>query len=358
MNATPAPSLATPPTRRPWMPRTAYATAAARSHEHGERIIARLAAAGVEVIELKGNRLPPLKKATQAATYAAAKRTLAIVTAPAGQFKLQPIPPSADYQFHLAQGCPAHCQYCYLAGSLTGPPVTRVYANLHDILGNTLRYDSGRDETTYEVSCYTDPLGIEPVCGSLAQAIRWFGDEASQSGGVRRTLRWVTKFDDVTSLVGLPHGGRTRCRFSVNADQATGTMEGGTAPVPARLAAAARLAADGYPVGLVVAPIMPAGDWRRQYALLFNQVEDTLGEVGDLTFELITHRFTPSSKDQLLQWYPKTKLDLDESTRANKRNKFGGVKFVYARDQMTEMKDWFTRQIERRFESGRVLYWT
>ena len=46
----------------------------------------------------------------------------------------QPIPPSADWRIDLARGCPAHCQYCYLAGSLTGPPVTRVYANLDEVL--------------------------------------------------------------------------------------------------------------------------------------------------------------------------------------------------------------------------------
>jgi hypothetical protein len=32
--------------------------------------------------------------------------------------RLQPIPPSADWRLDLAEGCPAHCQYCYLAGSL------------------------------------------------------------------------------------------------------------------------------------------------------------------------------------------------------------------------------------------------
>jgi len=63
-----------------------------------------------------------------------AKSTLAIVISPPSKRKLQPIPPSADWRFDLAEGCPAHCQYCYLAGSLSGPPVTRVYANIEEIL--------------------------------------------------------------------------------------------------------------------------------------------------------------------------------------------------------------------------------
>lgn len=31
------------------------------------------------------------------------------------------------------RGCPAHGNYCYLAGSLKGAPITRVYANLPEI---------------------------------------------------------------------------------------------------------------------------------------------------------------------------------------------------------------------------------
>ena len=59
---------------------------------------------------------------------------MAVVVAPPSTIKPQPIPPSADWRIDLAEGCPGHCQYCYLAGSLSGPPITRVYANLDDVL--------------------------------------------------------------------------------------------------------------------------------------------------------------------------------------------------------------------------------
>jgi spore photoproduct lyase len=68
---------------------------------------------------------------------------MAIVVSPPSRRKLQPIAPSADWRFDLAEGCPAHCQYCYLAGSLSGPPVTRVYADVDEILGG-LAATSGR----------------------------------------------------------------------------------------------------------------------------------------------------------------------------------------------------------------------
>ena len=78
----------------------------------------------------------------------------------------------------------------------------------------------------------------------------------------------------------------------------------------------------------------------------------------DLTVEVITHRFTPGSKEVLLQWYPSTKLEMDESVRRRKRTKFGGEKYVYPTDVMREMRCWFTDQLARRLPDAPLLYWT
>ena len=78
----------------------------------------------------------------------------------------------------------------------------------------------------------------------------------------------------------------------------------------------------------------------------------------DLTAELITHRFTPGSKDVLMGWYPQTQLEMDESTRTSKRGKFGGVKHVYPKDVMKELRGWFEGAIAERLPACRVLYWT
>ncbi len=55
---------------------------------------------------------------TEPENYKIAKNTLAIVNAPPSAFNLRASLPSADWQFHLAGGCPAHSQYGYLAESL------------------------------------------------------------------------------------------------------------------------------------------------------------------------------------------------------------------------------------------------
>lgn len=336
-----------------WKPRHIYFTAAAFAEAHGRRIAERLDQLQLSYEVLSANRLPKLGGSTVRETYKKAKNTLAIVTAPPSSMKLTPIPPSADWQFHLAKGCPAHCQYCYLAGSLPGAPVTRVYANLDQILDNNANYiDPAQAVTSFEASCYTDPLGIEHLTGSISRSIEWFGQQPEAH------LRWVTKYDAVDPLLNLQHNGQTRCRMSLNADWVTRRLEGGTADLAARLVALRKLAVAGYPLGAVLAPLMPFEGWREDYTQLLDQLQATLDLKVDLTFELITHRFTPGSRDILLDWYPNTSLDFDEEKRAKKRNKFGSHKFVYTREQMVELKEWFTGQIASRFPEAEVLYFT
>ena len=333
-----------------WTPKRVLFTPDALEQPFGQKMYERMTALGLDITELPSNRVTGLRGEDERETYRLAKQTLAVVNAPPGMMKLQPIPPSADWQFHLAKGCPAHCQYCYLAGSLSGPPVTRVYANLPEILSYLAGYEDG--PTTFEVSCYTDPLGLEHLTGSLSECIRYFGTRTDGH------LRFVSKFDAVDGLLDLPHNGQTRARASVNAAPISTRMEGGTAPVSARLKAICKLAAAGYPVGLVVAPIMPIEDWREHYTALFSEIEATLDLPCDLTFELISHRFTPGSKEVLEGWYPNSSLEMNEGERSVKRNKFGGLKYVYDKETMGELRAFFEREISLRFPKAELLYWT
>ena len=335
-----------------WLPKQVLITPDAYQEDWGQQIVDRVKGFDIPVKKLTQNRITGLRGKNERETYAIAKKTLAIVNAPAGQLKLTPIPPSADWQFHLAQGCPAHCQYCYLAGSLSGVPVVKVYANLPQILNNLSNYERDDLNTSYEVSCYTDPLGIEHLTGSLAECIRYFGTRETAH------LRWVSKFDRVDSLLDLPHNKHTRCRVSVNADPVSHSMEGGTATVANRLRGLRKLAKHGYPIGIVIAPIMAIADWQIHYTNLFDLIEQTIDVKCDLTFELITHRFTPKSKEVLQTWYPNSKLDLEADNRSQKRNKFGGIKYIYDRNTMSELKEFVGSQIKTRFNNAQILYWT
>jgi len=356
MPAGEAPARAHPP----WRPKRVLVTPSALGWAHGAAMVERAAALGAEVVRLKADRLSGLPD-----TYRDAKTTLAVVVASPSRRRLQPIPPSADWRFDLAEGCPAHCSYCYLAGSLAGPPIIRAYANLPEILaalppalgqGTVTSRSAARaaEGTTYEASCYTDPLGIEHITGSLAETVRFFGAWDAEAG-----LRFTTKYDAVGPLLNLAHGRRVRIRFSVNARGAE-RHEGGAPRMPARLAAMRRAALAGYRIGLTVAPILPLPDWREGYDALLADCAAALAGAPDpdLTVELITHRFTEGSRTVLQGWYPGSGLEMDPAQRTRKLTKFGSAKYVLTRERMTEMRAGLEASVARHLPGARVLYWT
>ena len=359
-----APAPKPPRPHAPWVPKRVLVTPAALSWPQGAAMAERAAALGAEVVRLKADRLSGLPD-----TYRDAKTTLAIVAASPSRRRPQPIPPSADWRFDLAEGCPAHCQYCYLAGSLGGPPIVRAYANLPEIFaelppllgkGGVTSTDPARmaEGTTFEASCYTDPLGIEHITGALAEAVRFFGGWDAPSGQEMQ-LRFTTKYDAVEPLLGLAHNRRTRIRFSLNS-RAAERFEGGAPRMPLRLAAMRKAALAGYRIGLTVAPIMPLPDWEAEYDRLLSDCAAALEGAADpdLTVELITHRFTEGSKKVLQDWYPGSRLDMDEASRARKTTKFGSVKWVFPRDAMKGMRAALEAAVARRLPMARVLYWT
>ncbi len=362
-----APRTITPRTMaaRPWLPKRVLVTRSAMTWDHGRQIAERAAALGVAVEVLPSDRLTLNLPDDPRRAYAEAKRTLAVTVAPPSKLRLQPIAPSADWRVDLAEGCPAHCSYCYLAGSLKGPPITRAYANLPEIVAALPAYlgegtitsrskTRASEGTTYEASCYTDPLALEHLTGSLSALIAAFG---AWQAPVQ--LRFTTKFDAVEPLLGLDHQGRTRMRASINPAEYA-RFEGGTSPVAARLAALARMARAGYPIGLTIAPIIAAPGWEQAYGDLIAQAGAALADVrhGDCTIELITHRYTPGSKAVLESWYPGSGLDMGAANRTEKRTKFGSVKHVYDADTMRALRQFFEAEIARALPAARVLYWT
>ncbi|HEX8442220.1 MAG TPA: radical SAM protein [Allosphingosinicella sp.] len=350
---------------RLWRPNRVLVTRAAREWRHARQIAERAAALDIPVIELASDRLGLDLPDDPRRAYAEAKATLAVTVASASKRKLQPIAPSADWRVDLAEGCPAHCNYCYLAGSLKGPPITRVYANLPEIFAELPNYvgrgtvtsrssHRAHEGTTFEASCYTDPLGIEHLTGSLSSLIDHFG-----SWDAEVQLRFTSKFDAVEPLLGIQHRGRTRMRFSLN-PPLFARFEGGTSPVAARLRAMRRMADAGYRVGVTVAPIIAAEGWQEAYGGLLAEVAEALDGAPDpdLTVELITHRFTAGSKAVLQSWYPGSALDMHPDGRAEKRTKFGSIKHVYDAATMKALRSWFEATIPATLPSARILYWT
>src|SRR5690606_3154879 len=124
---------------------------------------------------------------------------------------------------------------------------------------------------------------------------------------------------------------RTRFRFSMNADYVIKYFEPGTSRLAERIEAAVKVAHAGYPLGFIIAPIYLFEGWQEGYRELFERLSHDLPDdtKGDITFELIQHRFTKPAKKVIQKNYPMTKLELDEEKRRYKWGKYGIGKYIY-----------------------------
>lgn len=292
---------------------------------------------------------------TDGQKYASGKKTLVVAVKKSLKFNV--CKPSADFEFSLVTGCPASCEYCYLYTTQSSKPYLRTYVNLDEIFDSIMKHiaRNGDRLTTFEVASAGDPLAIEHITGSLAKTIEFFGalDNAR--------LRVVTKFSNIDLLLNLKHNGRTRFRVSINSRYVIENFEHNTASFDERIEAASKLAAAGYPIGFIVAPIMLYDRWKEDYLELFEQLRcrfDTVKSAEPVTFELIQHRFTTTAKNVILERFPDTRLDMDESKRTLKWGKFGRYKYVYPRKDAVEIREYLTSLIEERFPDARIEYFT
>ena len=198
-----------------------------------------------------------------------------------------------------------------------------------------------------------DPIAVEHLTGALAELIPFFGRLD------RARLRMVTKFAYTEGLIGLPHGGRTRIRYSLNTPYVRG-FEAGTDPIEERIEAANRLGRDGYPIGFVLAPLMIYRGWEHDYEALLAGLAERLDPalLPGLSFELISHRFTARAKEIIRARFPSCRLDLDETGRRIKWGRYGHRKFVYPAEDLRRLWRLVEEAIERHFPGAVVKYAT
>lgn len=338
-----------------FVPDLVYFEPAALEYPKGARILEWAKDRGVPYrMTSSHNRITGLPGETELEQYKIAKRTL--VVGIRKTLKFDTSKPSAEYALPLSTGCMGHCHYCYLQTTLGAKPYVRVYVNTDDILGAAKRYIDERapEITRFEAACTSDPVGLEHLTGSLAESIEFMAREPLGR------LRFVTKYHHVDPLLKLDHRGHTRIRFSVNADYVIKNFEPSTSRFAERIEAAGRIAAAGYPLGFIIAPILWYDGWERGYAELLDKLGHALPSeaAADLTFELIQHRFTRTAKTVIEKRYPKTKLEMDEAKRKKKWGRWGQHKYVYPDEQADALREFIAERIFATFPFARIEYFT
>lgn len=307
----------------------------------------------VEIIECATNKVKSyITQETASATYQKGKKTLVVSKKKPGAF--QTCKPSADFMLPLVSGCMGQCEYCYLHTQLGDKPFVRVNVNVEDILEKATKYikESPEKIITFEGSATSDPLCVEPYTGGLEKTIEFFAREP------RGAFRLVTKFNDVDTLLKIEHKGKTEVRFSLNTKQIRDTYEHTTASISARINAAAKMIEARYPVGFLIAPVFLYDNWKEEYASLLSELEAKLPKKRshELFFEVISHRFTPRAKQLISEIFPTSTLPMEEEVRQYKYGQFGYGKYVYPKEEINEMKEFFHEMLPRLFPNCSIKY--
>lgn len=285
-------------------------------------------------------------------SYRAGKRTLVVGIRKTLNF--QSCKPSAHFQLPLVTGCMGQCEYCYLNTQFGKNPYIRVYVNLEEILNKAADYIEKRkpDITLFEGAATSDPVPVEPYTGSLAETIKFF------AGQEYAGFRFVTKYNDVDSLLNINHQGKTMIRFSINADHVIGSYEHFTPSLTKRLQAAGKIAAAGYPLGFIIGPVILFPGWETEYQRMLTELSQSLGSErpAPISFEIISHRFTARAKNTILELNPATTLPLDETQRKFKFGQFGYGKYIYPPAEMDSIKTFFSSKVKEYFPDANIDY--
>lgn len=309
--------------------------------------------ANVEIIKLTSNRINQHIPGDDLFNkYREGKKTL--VVGIKSSFKFQSCKPSAHYQLPLVSGCMGQCQYCYLNTNLGDKPFLKVYVNIDEILFHAQKYIDERlpDTTIFEGSATSDPIPVEPFTHSLAKAIEFFGSNNNSR------FRFVTKYNDVDTLLNIRHNGHTEVRFSINTETIIRNYELGTASAKHRIEAGMKIAKAGYPIGFLIAPVFIYPDWEDEYKKVLLDLHEVLPDTMEypVTFEVISHRYTSRAKNRILEIFPSTTLPMDDEKRKYKYGQFGYGKWVYPEDEMAIIHNFFSKEIGSIFKNGEIKY--
>ena len=160
------------------------------------------------------------------------------------------------------------------------------------------------------------------------------------------------------SLLDAKHKNHTEIRFSINTPKVIDIYEHHTASASKRIEAAVKVANAGYQIGFIIAPVFLYENWKDEYRDLIKSIKNKLPHDFNkqIIFEVISHRYTTKAKNRILEIFPETTLAMNNDDRKFKYGQFGYGKYVYSKEELTDMKEFFMKEIKYIFPNSVIKY--
>jgi len=98
--------------------------------------------------------------------------------------------------------------------------------------------------------------------------------------------------------------------------------------------------------------------WEEDYEIMISELSKQLGDFKDnkIHFEIISHRFTAKAKKNINEIFPSNDLPMNEEERKLKYGQFGYVKYVYQKEQLDNMRNFFIDRLKNVFPNCEIDY--
>jgi len=250
---------------------------------------------------------------------------------------------------YTSSGCRAMCLYCYLVCNYNKCSYLRLFVNREQMLEHLLKVDcKAATPQTFEIGSNSDLVLENTVTGNLPWTIERFSKEGHGN------LTFPTKFDMVDPLLTLNHGGKTIFRMSVNPQDIIRQVEIGTSQLGNRIHAVNDMAEAGYPVGLLIAPVILIQDWRRMYTELIQKLADELSpkvkHSGFIEIIFMTYSFVQNAINT--EAFPGA-INIFDRTLMTGR---GRGKYCYRTEIRSDAKTFFVDELSRKLPEMKILY--
>ncbi|MGI6151065.1 MAG: radical SAM protein [Christensenellales bacterium] len=250
---------------------------------------------------------------------------------------------------YTSSGCRAMCLYCYLVCNYNKCSYLRLFVNREQMLDKLLKKAAQAPvPQTFEIGSNSDLPLENAITGNLVYTIQRFSKEG------RGHLTFPTKFDLVRPLLALDHQGKTIFRMSVNPQEIIRRIELGTSPLSARIRALNDMAKAGYPVGMLLAPIILVPDWKRLYGELMERLRDELSpkvkHKGFIEIILMTYSFVHNAINT--EAFPHSENLLNREIMTGR----GRGKYCYRSDVRAEAESFLREKLAKTLPDMPILY--
>lgn len=250
---------------------------------------------------------------------------------------------------YTSSGCSAMCLYCYLVCNYNKCAYLRLFVNREQMLDKLIRFSKNKETPqTFEIGSNSDLVLENTITNNLLWTIERFAKEGSGC------ITFPTKFDMIDPLLRLDHREQTIFRMSLNPEEIIRNVEFGTSNLTERICAVNKMREAGYPVGILIAPVILLPEWKRIYGEFIDRLADELSEkVKKGAFiEIIFMTYSYVQNAINTDAFPGAAKLYDKSAMTGR----GRGKYCYREQLRMEGETFLREKIEKSLDRMKILY--